>query len=286
MITVVILALLAGGGYWAITKKSGSSLISSSDGNWLTYRNEEHGFEFKYPVDWKTKISQKYGGMETEFTDKMGKTILLLHLPIPEIGYEAWALKNERRISIPNSQKYLTRFDYQPSADADPTFTGFVLVNWSMDNWKNSGQLSVPEVSNENDYRLKLLDEILATFRFTEQTYEAKIFPTGQQLVFTVRYPDGWRPEYFYYIGSRYPERMSETETPSGLDLILEGEAQSGPNVIRLFGSRVSMDTGTCPVSGATRCVVLPQLGRAFTLSKDVEVQQIFDQVVASIVRK
>jgi hypothetical protein len=76
ILIVAILALIVGGGilgYLRYFKREISSLskfpkikksekpkIEEEIANWKTYRNEEYGFEIKYPPDWKVEIVKNY----------------------------------------------------------------------------------------------------------------------------------------------------------------------------------------------------------------------------------
>ena len=104
------------------------------------------------------------------------------------------------------------------------------------------------------------------------------------------RYPNDWRAENFYYIGSRFPERANLSELPAGVDLIpIEGNIQ---DVINVFGSRASMDTSSCEertaggvYGGDTKCFEFSPISSGWvrTRSQDPKIQEIFEQVVKSI---
>jgi len=52
ILILVILVILAGGGIFAWRYFGALEEIGDKTTDWQTYRNEEYGFEFKYPIDW------------------------------------------------------------------------------------------------------------------------------------------------------------------------------------------------------------------------------------------
>ena len=86
LLIVIILAIVLGGGVlgwqWLEFKKEMkipefklSEKIKDETVNWKTYRNEEYGFEFKYPSNWEIAEGEK---AVTLFQEKKGleKTIV------------------------------------------------------------------------------------------------------------------------------------------------------------------------------------------------------------------
>lgn len=82
---VIIAAILVGGGYFAVqiskSKMENAELIteqavaptaqkdtqsfSNVPADWNTYRNDQYGFEFKYPAEWRSCLDTKEGSPES-----------------------------------------------------------------------------------------------------------------------------------------------------------------------------------------------------------------------------
>jgi len=75
ILIVVILAAVVGGGilayqYWRTPKeeveipevKPSEEITKDETANWRVYRNEEYGFEIRYPSEWQHKVDKNYIG--------------------------------------------------------------------------------------------------------------------------------------------------------------------------------------------------------------------------------
>lgn len=133
---------------------------------WKIYRDEKYGFEVKYPVNWnyKEEIPKPQNfGLRVIFK-KDDKDILTIHNPIPEIGYEAWELFNTKKIKIQDSERYLTKYFLKPLYEE---FNNVILIKWNEENWEKSGQIGF-NYKDSTDPNLKILDQILSTFKFIQ----------------------------------------------------------------------------------------------------------------------
>ncbi|MEA1929354.1 MAG: hypothetical protein U9M92_00495 [Patescibacteria group bacterium] len=188
-IVLVILVVAAGWWYWQSQDRLIEDLPPASDNvetpeapapapasdplagpapseveGWQTYRNEEYGFEFKYPEEWQIEAGQAAVGERLEFVDFAGGVAMSLSLLIPETGHEAWELTEERVVLIPGGEYVIKYFDPQPYTVGDD-FQSFILVNWNVGDWQNSGQLAIGSL-DVGDPRIDLFNQILSTFRF------------------------------------------------------------------------------------------------------------------------
>ena len=106
--------------------------------------------------------------MMISFSDSQGKHILTIDHPIREIGYQGWIETKTEKIKIQNSDKYLTKRILLTEGE-DPRDVNLVLATWGEnDDWQRSGQITFG-YKDENDSNLKVLNQILSTFKFIEK---------------------------------------------------------------------------------------------------------------------
>jgi len=165
-------ALSSGVIFFRVNETTGAEIKKIGISNsWRTYRNKDYGYEIDYPEDWSYKegIRQPQNfGMMISFSDSQEKHILTIDHPIREIGYQGWIETKTEKIKIQNSDKYLTKRILLTEGE-DPRDVNLVLATWGEnDDWQRSGQITFG-YKDENDSNLKVLNQILSTFKFIEK---------------------------------------------------------------------------------------------------------------------
>jgi len=189
--------------------KAGERLTEDETADWKTYRNEEFGFEVKYPESSRingnridlsfasgTTLSEKYLVINTkksiaaECSNPMNTMIRETELvSIDSIEFKKEVGGEGAAGSIYDSVSYSTQKDNQCIG------LSFVLRSGSPGAYDPDLR---PEVFDREE-ESKIFDQILSTFRFIDQddetvgwtTYESKNFG------FEFKYPPTWEIEYF-----------------------------------------------------------------------------------------
>jgi hypothetical protein len=194
LLIVMILALLVSGGIWSYLRcfereisslskypeikkleKSKREKLKAEEetANWKTYRDEEYGFEFKYPSD--SKLIEKGASIELPFTP--GTTLVEKNLDAgviagkcPEMpGIEVEKPKIVRVGEI----EFVKEVSGEAAAGSwydDIRYStmknGYCVYLWLSLHSISSGNLPVPRPGFDYEKETKILDEIISTFKF------------------------------------------------------------------------------------------------------------------------
>ena len=230
-------------------------IISRKDeiANWQTYRNEEYGFEIKYPQDWQvnnltSEIKISKSGSFLEIVENKNDNNLTLDEWFKEetiINGRPTVKAAAKKILINGVGAYRDDSDLQPP---NPLFEIVGIANpqrkiFSL--YAYSGQLS------DN----KILETMLSTFRFFKFTEETNGWKTlyYPQYEFSITYPSSEEILTEGYVGD------NATSVIAYLRTINEPEQTEGTFVILAYGLYTSFDecTQVPEILGATSSVLI-----------------------------
>lgn len=198
--------------------------------NWQTYRNEEYGFEFKYPAGWNVVQLTEFSNGVFEVNDK----VILPNSEPSEYGIRVSV--NKRQDDIPLGE-YFFRFDptqeyirnakevhvdgikglqsFEVISENEPPAMGNVKLNPGLFKntmvFKNENRFSISTKGLNIEETNNIYNQFLSTFKFIEQTAQQKeiieadvrkIADIGQFRVMAELYYDKYK---------KYPKALGNT---------------------------------------------------------------------------
>ncbi|OGM28365.1 hypothetical protein A2962_00205 [Candidatus Woesebacteria bacterium RIFCSPLOWO2_01_FULL_39_61] len=211
VIIILALAVVGGIGYYAY-KNGQISFISKNQTvtppsprtsevtNWETYKSENYNFEFMYPDN--LKIANRGPGPHESVVDSIDFTsmdnpqIFNLTIYSTRDTLSDFIKKNLNILFPPNMQKEssfetehisVEKYLYKESSPNLPI--SFIYF------FSNQANIFAFQVSNANDEKVNIADQILSTFRFLDTTAsgnsDLSSF-TNSVYKFSIRYPSSW----------------------------------------------------------------------------------------------
>ncbi|MFH1509636.1 MAG: hypothetical protein ABID67_00585 [Candidatus Nealsonbacteria bacterium] len=214
---IIILIILIGGGYFGwqylsehkesveIPEQEQEHVVVDEATDWQTYKNEKHGFEIEYPLEWSYKVvSEK----QIEFREK-GKTYSVEESDVYAIGifiYEnpnnltAEQIAEERKSKAgwPVEIKTLTVDNADVAQAIDYLQQNTIIV-------KNKKDYNIVTPSGLDKSVSEIYDKMVSTFRFLEiesedetinwQTYR------NNKYGYEIKYPANLKAESFTSMG-------------------------------------------------------------------------------------
>ncbi|MDP3990886.1 MAG: hypothetical protein Q8P63_01150 [Candidatus Nealsonbacteria bacterium] len=179
LITVVVLIILIGGGFFAwqyfgVPEEE----VKGETADWQTYRNEEHGFEVKYPKDWEIFLAESSIVSVVDFVPQgfKAQTGLLFgpfrisarHEDLSQ-HLESFNSRDIKEVFVNNIPvKEVKGFYYRATFHSiyieNPHVDGFMEIVDDSYNYEEAGKITNQEAENLR----KVFNQMLSTFRFIE----------------------------------------------------------------------------------------------------------------------
>lgn len=233
---IVAFAILIAGGifawqYFGVPKEKPEEVVVDETANWQIYRNEEYGFEFKYPLSFEfVKPGQPF--LENEvwlgyFNSKSGQlSITVKDQKLDSMNiygtYGKKSLNDLKTLTVDNKIAYM-----YTEADAG---CGVDVVNIPLNNSTFKLRFSYCEEQNIESYK----NQILSTFKFIQrdETANWKTYK-NEEYGFEIKYPetwlppktDKWTPRRVTFLSSDYAEETMGK-------VIIRGEITAGTKII------------------------------------------------------
>ena len=170
-ILVALGIVLVGGGIWYYTKPVTSLPAQSSPdiqdltADWKTYRNEEYGFEVKYPSFFEVAFRDDYVTDLIALSDKIGSASDIVILPQGE---------HDRGLPFEDPVKSDVVLGGIRAQQLEWSHLKIIYIKDPLRNWNQHGRVEVLYENSSKD----LLDQILSTFKFIEPTVDTSTWKT------------------------------------------------------------------------------------------------------------
>jgi len=159
-----------------ITTSTKETLSEIDTSNWKTYRNEEFGFEIKYPEGWSASETNDYYSFVVK-----DKSESFLYIGIPPLGFSYD--ENEAKVSFAiidsNTKVEILEFDH------------YFVVSFKKD---GTEMLLRFKYNGNRQYYTNLFNNILSNLKLYSSSVDTSNWKTyrNEEFGFEIKYPNGW----------------------------------------------------------------------------------------------